>query len=119
MQATWTINGLDVSRLLAEDGVSYSEIYRQSRGIITLDGMLEQTQVIKRGLSLTFMTLQDRRLAELTAALKARPVTMIYTEKDGSAATRLFYVTGFSGGVKVVRGGNTYWTGVQLELEER
>ena len=119
MQATWNINGLDVSHLLAEGGVNYAEIYRQSRSIITLDGMLEQTQVVKRGLTLVFLPMRDSKLAELSDAVKTRPLTVKYTEKDGRSATRLFHVTGFTGGVKVVRGGNTYWTGVQLGLEER
>lgn len=119
MQAKWILNGLDVSLWLRENGVAYSEIHRQSRSVITLDGTLEQAAVIKRGLTLDFMTLGDKKLAELEQALETRPVTLIYTEKKRTTATKLFYVTAFDSGVKTVRGGNTYWSGVRLGLEER
>lgn len=119
MQATWKLNGLDVSHWLREGGVTYGEVYRQSRSIVTLDGTLEQRQVIKRTLQLNFVTLRDSKAAQLQDSLQLRPVTMEYTETNGTTATKLFYVTGFSGGVKTVRGGITYWSGLSVGLEER
>ena len=119
MQATWKLNGMDVSHWLREGGVTYGEVYRQSRSIVTLDGALEQRQVVKRSLTLEFVTLRDERTAQLQEALQLRPVTLEYTEADGDTATKLFYVTGFAGGVKTVRGGITYWSGLSVGLEER
>lgn len=119
MQAAWKLNGLDVSHWLREGGVTYGEVYRQSRSIITLDGTLEQRQVVKRTLTLEFMTLRDSKAGQLQEAIQLRPVTMEYTERDGKAATKLFYVTSFTGGVKTIRGGITYWSGLSVGLEER
>lgn len=119
MQATWKLNGLDVSLWLREGGVTYGEVHRQQRSIVLLDGTLVQKEVVKRTLGLSFMTLRDEKAARLEAALTSRPVTVEYTETNGSTASKLFYVMGFNTGVKTVRGGNTYWTGTSLVLEER
>ena len=118
MQLTVTINGVDFTPWLTEGGVSFSPIVRQGRDIVFLNGVLSRKQVSKRGLSLSLVTLKDTTLERLREAADGL-CTVIVSGARESGVPREYYVSGFAYAAKTVRGGNTYYSGVSFDLEER
>lgn len=118
MQAVLTINNVDFAPWVAEDGLEYSEDYRQSRDVVTLDGNLYRSQIAKTTIDVELVEIRDSTLAKLALALTS-PATVQYSTRSGSTASRTFYVSDVSYGAKTVRGGNTYYSGVGFTLEER
>lgn len=118
MQLSVTINGVDFTPWLAENGVSFSPIVRQGRDIVFLNGILSRKQVEKRGLSLQLVTLRDATLDRLREAASGL-CSVVISGSGQSAVPRDYYVSGFGYTAKTVRGGNTYYSGVSFELEER
>lgn len=118
MQGKWIIDGFDLSPYLLEGGVSYSNDARQSREIVTLAGTLHRKEVRKRKISLSLVTMSDRTLKEVLAHIPQRG-SMEYPEEDGVQSTRTFYFSAPQYSAKVVRGGNTYYSGLTLDAEER
>lgn len=120
MQLKLIINGQDFSPWLVEDGLTFGEIYRQSRDVITLDGTLYRSQIRKLTMDASLVELRDNTLALLTAALyRAVPASVQYTTSDGVLHANTFYVSDLSYGAKTVRGGNTYYSGTGFSLEAR
>ena len=118
MQVYMITNGLDISPIIKQGGIAQSEIVRQSRQIITLDGYAEKAQVVKRRIVVKLMEMRDAKWFELCAALKTRPVTVQYIDDSAGKTTKLFHVTALSAAAQVVTGGNTYYTGGTFTLEE-
>lgn len=119
MQTKLTINGLDLRPYIAEGGITQSETYRQSRSVTTLDGTLYQTEVIKRTLSISLLTMLDKAWMTVTAKLAVRPLEVLYIDDTLGERQALFYVTSMSSGIKQQRSGLTWYTGCSFELEER
>jgi hypothetical protein len=120
MQATLTINGVDFAAWAQQEGIEQEVIQRQGREVVTLDGVLYTTWIEKRGITWNAVELRDDTLATLMAALSTNPATVTYTDAEtGTSRTSIFYVKGKGSTEKVVVGGNTYYTGFSVELEER
>ena len=118
MEGKWIINGFDISPYLAEGGVSYGANVRQGRDIVALSGTLHRKEVRKRVISFQLVTMSDMAFAVLQEAL-SRQGTMEYPEKDGSHTAKTFYFSEPQYAAKTVRGGNTFYSGISFEAEER
>ena len=118
MQVYMITNGLDISPVIIRGGITQSEIVRQSRQIITLDGYAEKAQIVKRRIVVKLMEMRDAKWFELCAALKTRPVTVQYIDDSIGKTTKRFHISNLSAAAQVVTGGNTYFTGGTLTLEE-
>ena len=119
MQAKLKINGVDFTPWLKEDGIQQTEIVRQGTSIVTMDGMLHQTQVVKRGMYVNLVELRDVTWYQLTGALRTRPATVEYIDDEKGERSATFYVTSPTATAKTVRGGITFFSGGTFSLEER
>ena len=117
MQIKLTINGVDFAPWVAEGGMSYSPVVRQSRSVVVLNGTEYRTDVRKHGWTVQLVELRDDTLATLSAAVTS-PATVLFTAAAGSDLSRTMYVTGPTYTAKTVRGGHTYYSGASLTLEE-
>ena len=118
MQAKIVVNGTDFSPWIKEDGISFSPVFRNSREVVTLAGHLHRAETEKTAISVELLEVRDRTLFALMDAVK--PLSSVeYTTRTGQTVVRQCYVRVASIGVKRVVGGNTYYTGVSLELEEK
>lgn len=118
MEAKLIINNVDFSGWIVEDGLSYSEIYRQGRDVTVLDGTLYRSQIKKYGIDVDLVEMRSSTLAVLKQALIQSPATVQFTAPTGDTLTRSMYISDQSEGVKTVRGGNTYYSGISFALEE-
>lgn len=118
MQIRLNINGFELAPWLAENGYILSPLIRQSRSVITLGGTEYRTEVKKHSIEATTVELRDNTLRSIKAALTS-PATVIFTDDEGNDLTRTMYVSGPTATAKTVRGGNTYFAGVTITLEER
>ena len=119
MEAKLTINGVDFAKWAQESGISQAPVMRQERSITTLDGTLHSTWIEKRQITFTAVELRSNTLAVLTSALLPNPATVYYTDEIVGNTTGTFYITDVSATTKTVIGGNTYYEGFALTLEER
>lgn len=119
MQAILMINGVDFTPYLRSDGLQQTEVIRQGRSVVDLDGTVYRTEIIKRGISAGLVELRDATWYRLVSALKQRPAEVRYIDDQLGETVRQFYVTGPVAGAKTVRGGHTYFSGGAFELEEK
>lgn len=119
MQTKLTINGLDLRPYIAEGGITQSEVYRQSRSVTALDGTMYRTDIVKRTISVTLLTMIDTAWMAVTAKLAGRPVEVLYIDDTLGERQALFYVTAMSSGIKQQRAGVTWYSGCTFTLEER
>ena len=118
MQTKIVINGLDITPWIKESGITVTPVFRNAREVVTLSGHLHRTETEKTDLSVQLVELRDRTLFRLMDAVK--PVSTVeYTTRTGEQVTRTCYSRVTTVGVKKVVGGNTYFSGVELELEEK
>lgn len=117
MQIKLNINGVDFARWAKEGGIVQTPVLRQSRSVTVLNGTLYKTDVEKRGISVQLMELRDATFDALMAAVSYLS-TVEYTDMKYGDRTARFYVTVTGATAKKVVGGNTYFTGVTVELEE-
>lgn len=118
MQIRLNINGFELTPWLAENGYTLSPLIRQSRSVITLGGTEYRTEVKKHSIEATTVELRDNTLRSIKAALTS-PATVVFTDDEGNDLTRTMYVSGPAATARTVRGGNTYFAGVTITLEER
>lgn len=118
MEGKWIANGFDLSPFLMEGGVSYGANIRQGRDIVVLSGTLHRKEVRKRTLSFQLVTLRDSTFAKLQQALSGQGM-LDYPEKNGLQTQKTFYFSEPQYAAKTIRGGNTYYSGVSFEAEER
>ena len=119
MQAKLKINGVDFSPWLKENGLQQTEIVRTGSSITTMDGMLHQTQIIKRGITVSLVELRDATWYRLMGALRTRPATVEYIDDEKGERSAAFYVVSPTATAKTVRCGITYFGGGTFSLEER
>lgn len=112
------LNNINVIGLVAQDGLTQSETYRQQREVVTLDGTKYMTSIAKRTLSIQFVTISMESWQKICRALYDRPVMVQYVDEDTGEAAKLFYVTSKEHGTKRYHGGHL-WVTPSLELEER
>lgn len=119
MRAILMINGIDFSPYLRAEGLVQTEITRQGREIVDLNGTSYRAGIVKRGISAELIDLRDDVWYKLTAALQDRPAVVRYIDDRLGECVKWFYVVGPSAAAKTVRGGHTYFTGGSFELEEK
>lgn len=112
-----TINGVDFTPYLRENGVNQYDISRIQKTVITMDGTLYRSDVKKRGIRVQLREVRDTILTDLFAALTS-PATVGYTDLELGDVEKTFYVSGKSVNARTVKGGNTYWSGATFTLEE-
>ena len=118
MQATLAGNGVDFTAYVAFDGVEQGFVERQSRSVVTLDGVKHQRVIKKRTLSVTLRDMED---AQLRALLGGMPhlAAWSYLDEDSGARTADFYLTGPTVRQKIARDGKTLCAGITFTLEEQ
>lgn len=125
MRFVLKINGVDVSRWLAE-GVEQDTVYRNSRQVVTRDGRLHQVSRPKRKISAPLLTLSDSVVTQLSGVIYGGRIPVSYTtatvqylDKDtGALRTATFYAAINKASAKKVEGGATFYSGLSIELEE-
>lgn len=119
MRAFLIINGVDFSPYLLSEGLCQTEILRQEREVVGLDGVSHRTETVKRGISVGLAELRDDTWYRLIEALRVRPATVRYLDDRLGNVAKRFYVTGPAAAAQTVRGGHTYFTGGSFTLEEK
>ncbi len=119
MRAILIINNVDFSPYLRSEGLVQTEITRQGREVVDLNGTSYRAGIIKRGISAELVEVRDEVWYRLIGALRERPVQVRYIDDRLGDVTKTFYVTGPSGAAKTVRGGHTWFSGGSFELEEK
>ena len=119
MQVKVVINGVSHAEWLAEGGYVLTPLLRQARSVVTIDGTDWRTQIKKHQIDLSYVELRDSTLVTLANSLKPNPATVLFTDDNGMDITRTMYVSGPIVTAKTVRGGNTYYSGASITLEER
>lgn len=117
MQAKVVINSVDFSGLVAREGITQTEIRRQSRTVVTLDGTEQRTYIPKRQFNISFLEMPEARLQQLAAAI-TQPSTVEILDRELGLITRSFWVEGLTNVNKIVEGDTTYMNGVSLTMVE-
>lgn len=118
MEAKTIINGFDVGRWAKRDGIVQTNISRAVRSVVYLDGTLEKTEITKRHISIELVEIRDNTRRQIAAALTPRSYVN-YTDKDAGDREAYFYAKMSSATERSIVGGNTYWGGIVIELEEQ
>lgn len=118
MLAKLEINGVDFSGLVAREGIKQSEVSRQAKTIVTLNGIEHRKSITKRRLDVAMVEMRESRLIELTDAL-TQPCVVTYLDNRMGETTKTFWVEGMTNVQKVVEGRVTYISGVSFSLVER
>lgn len=119
MRAILIINGVDFGPYLRSEGLTQTEITRRGRSVVTLDGTEYRNEIVKRSIAVSLVELRDKTWYRLASALNTRPASVRYIDDRYGDNTRLFYVSGLTSAAKTVRGGNTYFSGIAFQLEEK
>ena len=119
MRAILIINGIDFSPYLSAEGLIQTEIVRQGREVVDLNGTSYRSEIIKRGISAELIDLRDDVWYKLTAALRERPAQVRYIDDRLGEVVKTFYVSVPTAAAKTVRGGHTWFSGGSFELEEK
>lgn len=118
MQTALKINGVDFTPYIMSGGLVQTPILRQSRTVETIGGTLFKTEVEKRGISVQLVEVRDLTLTRLLDAV-SQLSSVEYDDIRGYRRTAYFYVSVSNASAKRVVGGNTYYSGVSLEMEEK
>ena len=119
MEAILIINNVDFTPYLRSGGLQQTEVSRQSRSVVDLNGTAYRSEIIKRGISVGLVELRDTTWYRLVDALQDRPAAVRYIDDRLGDCVKWFYVSGPTATAKTVRGGHTYFTGGTFELEEK
>lgn len=117
MQTEININGVAFAPYVMSGGFSQSPALRQSRTVETISGLLFKSEVEKRLIALQLVEVRDSTLTRLLGAVTPLS-TVEYDDIRGYRRTAKFYVSVTNAAAKRVVGGNTYYSGVSLQLEE-
>lgn len=121
MRVVLSINDVDFTPWIAENGIRYSSINRLTRSVITLDGTKHQKSVEKNKLDIAMLDIPDEELAQIEEALLcANPALVDYTDKRGVLYTGVpFYTTAPEATAERVIGSTTYFGNVTFSMEEK
>ena len=119
MRAILIINGIDFGPDLRSEGLIQTEITRQGRAVVDLNGTSYRAGIIKRGISAELVEVRDEVWYRLAAALRERPVQVRYIHDRLGEVVKTFYVSGPSAAARTVRGRHTWFSNVSFELEEK
>lgn len=121
MRVVLTINEVDFTPWIAENGLKYSPVERTKRSVITLDGTEHRKTIEKRQIDVTLLDMPDEELIQVEAALSyANPALVDYTDKNGVLYTGVqFYTTNPLAETKKVIGNTTYWENISFSMEQK
>lgn len=121
MRVVLTINDVDFTKWIAENGIRYSSIERLERSVITLDGTKHKKVIEKNKLDITMFDIPDEELAEIEDALAhVNPAMVDFTDKRGILHTGvLFYTSAPEATAQQVIGNTTYFGNVTFSIEEK
>lgn len=119
MQIVLTINGVDFTPWLAENGLEYSSVERIRRSVITMDGTDHRSVKEKRQIDVTMYDLPDSELTLAERAIHlAFPAIVSFTDKDDTLRSNIAcYVTDPKVTAQKVVGGITYWGSAKFTIE--
>ncbi len=118
METKLIIGSVDFTPYIIEGGIQYGWAARQAKSVVALDGTLYASETRKRTLTVSLVTIRYETLCRLFGGL-GRLETVRYDEQDGQRAEKLFYVGAPTWSAKRVAGGNTYYSGGTVTLEEK
>lgn len=113
------INDVDFTPYVAQRGMEWEDIVRKSRAVTVLNGASYRAEIVKRRGMVQLVSLPDRVWSRLRAALAQRPARVEYREANGEDIVKTFYVEGLREPIRTVEGGNTFYSGISFQLEEK
>lgn len=121
MRIPLTINGVDFTQWIAEDGIAISPIERIRKSVVVLSGTEHRTTIEKDKIDVILLDLPDDEYKKAVNAIKASyPAVVTYGNQAGQIRSSvLFYPTSPSAKAKKVVGNTTYWSGISFSLEEK
>ena len=118
MQAFMYLGDMNISEFVRENGIAQSEFTRASRDVVTLDGYLIRSDIVKRRITVRLVEIRDVFWHMICDALKDRPVSVRYFDDVSGDCTKKFYVSSTTASARRVTGENTYFYGASFTLEE-
>lgn len=119
MEAKLVINGVDFAPWCKSGGIQQQYATRRSREVVATDGTVYRKEIKKRTLAVALVELRDGTFQRLSAALRASPATVTYTDAEYGNLVKSFLISSPQETAKTVTGGNTYWSGISFTMEEK
>lgn len=137
---TGTTTWLEIADMAAENGITYSPVYRREKTVTSMNGTEYKSQVVKRNISVTFMDLDETTYLLLLGAFTelsgntyvVKPLVTIKENVSQQGFRKAmaspghseklegtFYVSDFGHDILKVLSGNSYYSGLSLTLEEK
>lgn len=113
------IAGIDCSNSVQDKGIVRGEVYRAVKNRVTLGGKRYVTRVKKLSYDISFDPMEESKLKALVEALDSDLVSITYKDPVLGTISRQFIPTPKS--VELVledKDGVSYWSGLELNLEE-
>lgn len=113
------IAGRDYSDCVQEKGIIRGEIYRAVRSRVTLGGKRYVSRVKKLSYDITFDPMEESRLKTLSKDLDADLINIVYKDPVLGIISKQFIPTPKP--VELIledKAGVSYWSGLELNLEE-
>lgn len=113
------ISGRDYSDCVQEKGITRGEIYRAVKSRVTLGGKRYVSRVKKLSYDISFDPMEESRLKTLSEDLDADLISVIYKDPVLGIISKQFIPT--PNPVELImedRNGVSYWSGLELNLEE-
>lgn len=113
------IAGIDCSNSVQDRGITRGEVYRAVKSRVTLGGKRYVSRVKKLSYDISFDPMEGSKLKTLIEALDSDLVSMTYKDPVLGMISKQFIPTPKP--VELVledRNGITYWSGLELNLEE-
>lgn len=118
MRAKLIINGEDFTPWVKAGGLIQREITRQTRSVVTLNGIEYRSETVKRSMEVSLVKMRDGTWRRLLNALEKRPADVTYVDDKLGETTRRFYVSGPSATTERVLGNATCFSSGTFTLEE-
>lgn len=113
------IAGIDCSDSVQDKGIVRGEVYRAMKSRVTLGGKRYVTRVKKLSYDISFDPMEESKLKTLVEALDSDLVSLVYKDPVLGTISRQFIPTPKSVGLVLEdKTGVTYWSGLELNLEE-
>lgn len=113
------ISGRDYSDCVQEKGITRGEIYRAMKSRVTLGGKRYVSRVKKLSYDISFDPMEESKLKRLSEDLDSDLISVIYKDPVLGIISKQFIPTPKSVGLILEdRNGVTYWSGLELNLEE-
>lgn len=113
------IAGIDYSDCVQEKGITRGEIYRAVKSRVTLGGKRYVSRVKKLSYDISFDPMEESKLKALIEAVDADLISVIYKDPVLGIISKQFIPTPKS--VELIledKAGVSYWSGLELNLEE-